>query len=437
MRFSDRAQTSEKQNTEGAAAGYDLGSAVAQISYCLPGETKPETVSQVAGGEDYQIPACLARHTGRELWLYGKDAKEAAERGEAVLVDRLLERAALGEPVEVDGEAYDPVALLALFLRRSFSLLAPIISPDRLEALAFTVEEVTKPVLDALAGAVSVLGLKAEHVFVVGRAESFFYYNINQPEELMRRGVLICELEPHLKTLLFSVNRRTTPMAAFVEEKEREDIRPVLPTGDAVEDDRNYSILDHSFAAAMEEVLEDGQVSTVYLLGDGFAGEWYRETLQVICAGRRVFLGNNLYSKGACYAARQRLLKDGAAKGYAFLGKDMLKANVGMHVSRRGEDAYLALLDAGVNWYEAGKECEFLLEEENVFTLRITPLNGRDVREVRVTLSGLPQRPARTSRIRMKMEMADASTVHVSLEDLGFGEFFPATHRFWEEQFSL
>ncbi len=437
MRFSDRAQASEKRNAEGAVAGYDLGESIAQISYCLPGETKPETVSQVAGGEDYLIPACLARRTDRELWLYGKEAKEAAGRGEAVLVDRLLERAALGEQLEVDGKTYDPVALLALFLRRTFSFLTPIVHPDRLESLVFTVENVTKPVIDALTGAVSILELKTKHVYIIGRAESFFYYNINQPEELMRRDVLACDFEARLKTLLFSVNRRTTPIAAFAEEKDLDGIRPVQPVGDAVADGRSYMQLDHAFAAAMKELLDGRQVSTIYLLGRGFAGEWYQETLPVLCEGRRVFLGNNLYSKGACYAARQRLSPDNTVKGYAFLGQDMLKANVGMHVSRRGEDAYLALLDAGVNWYDAGKECEFLLEEENVFTLRITPLDGRDVREVRVTLSGLPERPARASRIHMKMEMTDAGTVHVSLEDLGFGEFFPATHRFWEESFSL
>lgn len=437
MRFSDRAQSPKKQNTEGAVAGYDLGSAAAQISYCLPGEAKPETVSQVAGGEEYLIPAYLARRTDREIWLYGREAKEAAKRGEAVLVDRLLERAALGEQVEAAGASYDPVALLALFIRRTFSLLTPIVHPDRLESLVFTVEEVTKPVIDALTGAVSVLELKARHVFIIGRAESLFYYNINQPEELMRKDVLACDFEEHLRTFLFSVNRRTTPVAAFVEEKDWEDIRPAVPTGEKIEDGRNAMTLDHAFASAMGALLEGRQVSTVYLLGSGFAGEWYQESLRVICEGRRAFLGNNLYSKGACYAARGRLSADSTASGYAFLGRDMLKANVGLHVSRRGEDAYLALLDAGINWYDAKKESDFLLEEENVFTLRITPLDGKDVREVRVTLSGLPQRPARTSRIHMKMEMTDAATVHVSLEDLGFGEFFPATHRFWEESFSL
>ena len=40
-------------------------------------------------------------------------------------------------------------------------------------------------------------------------------------------------------------------------------------------------------------------------------------------------------------------------------------------------------------------------------------------------------------RIRMRMDMTDVETVRISMEDLGFGEFYPATHQFWEETFSL
>ena len=78
-----------------------------------------------------------------------------------------------------------------------------------------------------------------------------------------------------------------------------------------------------------------------------------------------------------------------------------------------------------------------MLEEENGFTLRITPLNGKEVREVVVTLKGLAKRPPRMTRIRMRMDMTDVETVRISMEDLGFGEFYPATHQFWEETFSL
>lgn len=437
--FLERKGNDAKLNTAaGAVIGYDLGSCTAQISYCLPASDQPETVSQIAGEEDFLIPALLAKRTDRDLWLYGKEAQECAARGEAEAVTALLEKAAAGTAVEVAGEQYDPVALLSLFLKRTLALLAPILHPDRAQAFVFTVEEVTGPVMEALHHAAALLELRTPSVYVIGRAESFFYYNISQPQELWIHDVLVCDFSlAHLKTLLFTANRRTTPVAAFVEEAEWTDVERAAWTGDETEDNREAMKLDRRFCYVLDEILADRQVTCVYLIGDGFAGEWYRESLPVLCRDRRVFLGNNLYSKGACYAGKERLDRGGISKGYAFIGKDMLKANLGMHVVRRGTDAYLALLDAGVNWYEAKKECDFLLEEKNTFSLRITPLNGKEVREVLVTLNGLPIRPARTTRIHMKVDMTDVQTVRISMEDLGFGEFFPASHKFWEETFLL
>ena len=33
--------------------------------------------------------------------------------------------------------------------------------------------------------------------------------------------------------------------------------------------------------------------------------------------------------------------------------------------------------------------------------------------------------------------MADLTTLRLNMEDLGFGEFFPATHQFWENTISI
>ena len=115
----------------------------------------------------------------------------------------------------------------------------------------------------------------------------------------------------------------------------------------------------------------------------------------------------------------------------------MLKANISLYVEKRGQDSCHPLLDAGTNWYDAKAEIDFLLEEENRFSLRITPLNGGEIRDVEIALTGLPQRPARTTRIHLQIDMADLTTLRLNMEDLGFGEFFPATHQFWENTISI
>ena len=363
----------KEENKRQATAGYDLTDAYAQISYCLPGEPCPKTISLQADQEQYLIPALLGRYTDQDLWVYGPKAQAAAAAGEVFLADGLLTKAAHQEMVEVGGQNYSSVALLSLFLKRTMSLLAPIVRPERLKALVFSVPEVSVPVLSAVTDAVGMLGLKNASLFLIGRAESFFYYNICQPEELWKQDVLLCDFSgTFLHTLLFTANRKTSPVACFVEEADWKEVA-------AGRED-----LDQCFLETMKAVIGDRNISCVYLIGEGFLGEWYQESLRFLCQERRVFLGNNLYSKGACYAARQRMTPGSVSEDYVFLGKDMLKANISLYVEKRGQDSCQPLLDAGTNWYDAKTEIDFLLEEENRFSLRITPLNGGEIRDVEI-----------------------------------------------------
>ena len=275
----------KEENKRQATAGYDLTDAYAQISYCLPGEPCPKTISLQADQEQYLIPALLGRYTDQDLWVYGPKAQAAAATGEVFLADGLLTKAAHQEIVEVGGQNYSSIALLSLFLKRTMSLLAPIVRPERLQALVFSVPEVSVPVLSAVTDAVGMLGLKNASLFLIGRAESFFYYNICQPEELWKQDVLLCDFSgTFLHTLLFTANRKTSPVACFVEEADWKEVAA------------GRKDLDQRFLETMKAVIGDRNISCVYLIGEGFLGEWYQESLRFLCQERRVFLGNNLYS---------------------------------------------------------------------------------------------------------------------------------------------
>ena len=84
----------KEENKRQATAGYDLTDAYAQISYCLPGEPCPKTISLQADQEQYLIPALLGRYIDQDLWVYGPKAQAAAATGEVFLADGLLTKAA-------------------------------------------------------------------------------------------------------------------------------------------------------------------------------------------------------------------------------------------------------------------------------------------------------------------------------------------------------
>lgn len=428
----------DRKSGTGAFIGYDISDRFAQISFWMPGADKPETLTQVMGEEQYMIPAVLCRRTDRDVWTYGREALKNAAAGDGILVENMLSKALAGESVEVDGESYEGAVLLSLFIKRSLSLLAGAVNPEKAGMFLFTLEKVDKQTVEVLSRVAALISLPPERVSCQSRAESFFYYNINQPEELWRHHVMVCDFSGrHMKLLMFEVNRHTRPVTVMI----REDDYPQLPREALPEEEAEREAvkqrMDSVFAAILGKVCEGKIIDTVYLIGDGFEGDWYTRSLPILCRGRRVFLGNNLYSKGACYGARAKQQPGENSSGYVYLGKDMLKANIGLEAAFRGEESYFALLDAGTNWYDAKRECDFLLNEDHAFSLRITPLSGREVKEVTVTLDGVPERPVRTTRIRLTVSLEDVDTVKLRMEDLGFGEMFPASHKIWEETFSL
>ena len=104
---------------------------------------------------------------------------------------------------------------------------------------------------------------------------------------------------------------------------------------------------------------------------------------------------------------QERLNKSAEGSEYIFLGNDKLKANIGMNILRQGEETYLALLDAGVNWYEAAKEFEFYLQDGNEITFIITPLVGKAGMMAQVVLEELT---ASTVRMRVRLFLEAENT---------------------------
>ena len=109
----------DKPHRGSVFVGYDLGERYTQISYCLFEESDVETVAPVVGTKQYNIPFMLCKRKGTNQWLYGKEAVRSAGEETMCPVDDILNFARKGTEIELDGETYDPVALLTLFIRKS------------------------------------------------------------------------------------------------------------------------------------------------------------------------------------------------------------------------------------------------------------------------------------------------------------------------------
>ena len=414
--------------------GYDLNEEYAQISYLMLEGEEPETVSVVAGSQLYNIPAVLCKRTEVNQWFYGREALKKAQDGEGILVTDLLGKALREEEVTVGEETFDAVAMLALFMKRSLSLLHFSVEPKQIAAFTITVEQLDQKAIEVLSRAATALSLGHGQIFFQSHLESFYHYVMHQPKELWNHQVGLFDFSgTYLKTYCLECNRRTRPMVAYIDAREYPEFLRETPEKESV----RYARFDREFTAVVQELLKGRIVSMAYMIGEGFDGGWCLESLRELCRGRRVFQGNNLYSKGACFGAKERFVKSKTEEQYVFLGNEKLKANVGMQVVRQGENAYLALLDAGHNWFEVQKECEVILESGNSLELLITPLTGGNQKSVEIVLEGLPRREKGTTRLKLLFQPVGEYRVRIRVEDLGFGDLVPATHQVWQEEFDI
>lgn len=413
-------------STDKMIIGYDLSFEYAQISYLRQNGETPETYALSHGSRQYNIPLCLFKRGGVNQWFLGKEAIAFSSQEEGTLIRGLLQNALEEKEIRIGEELLESVALLALFIKRSLYLPGKECRIEKVAGIMFTVPDLNEKMIALLQQLAVLLNLPDCKICFQSREESIYHYMTHQPKDLWNEDVLLFDHSHESITgYRFMKNSNTRPVVVFVESTDYGEL-----TGENEEKDGQFLQIVQQCAADLS--------NCVFLLGEGFNGEWCQDSLRLLCHNRRVFKGNDLYSKGACYGMQEKMIDhSGQTSNMIFLGKDKLKTNIGMDVSRQGEDSYLAILDGGENWYECHKEWDVILREGNTVRLKITPLDGRNVRYIEVVLDGLPQRENNLTRLHMDASMVNERILKIRIKDMGFGEMFPSSELSFTQEIDL
>jgi len=407
--------------------GYDLSDEYAQISYCRMDGSDMNTVSLSRDVEQYCIPVCLFKRSEVNQWFAGAEAVNYSEMDEGELVWDLWSKALIGDKIRVISEEFDPLSLLTLYVKRTLNLLTGLVDKNTVAGLMFTVPDLSPRAIEVLNIVTSAVDFEVLKAGFLSREESIFYYVTSGERDLWKYDVAVFDYHGDvMDSYRFFENKITKPVVAFVEKTTRN-----MPDG-------SDDIKDEEFLKTFRELTDGHVVTCGYLIGDGFNGQWCRESLKELCRNRRTFRGNNLYSRGACFAMIDRLrgLRP-EDKDIVFLGRDKLKANIGMDVVRKGKDSYLALLNGGDGWFDAKKTVDIILDKGNSFTLTVTPLDGRNVRKIEIVLDGLKEHEPKTVRIRLEAFMESEDCLRINMTDLGFGEFSPGSDQLFTQKIQL
>ncbi len=415
--------------------GFDLCDTSCGISYATDSKDI-RTVSLSLGSEEYVIPMALSKRHGAGQWFFGNEAYASSDAGESTLVENIYSKALAGEDTHIDGLVYGAGSLLTLYLKRAFGLLQSVGSFDRMDAVMFTLPEVTSQAMDILKESLKSLHIKTDKIYFLSHSECFFHFVSSQGEDRIHANpVLFTACDKGLCMTRLPINKRTSPKVVHAENSYFE-----LPKDRGALPDE----LDAAILKAAQSGTAFGQEFSYYLVGEDFTEEALSNSLKFMCSHGKVFGGTNLFSKGAVYALLEKM--DSANSGkkkdkneaeqpeYIFLGEDKLTSNIGMRLLSQGSEVYFALLDAGTCWYEAESDVEFYISGGNEVTLLVSSITGGSKSDVIITLEGYE---GELTRMRLYVSMSGFKTLSVVIEDIGLGAFTRTKANKWEEEITL
>ena len=406
----------------GDILGYDINEIYCQISFYSEEAQEPKTMETTL--DNFQIPLVIGKKA--DEWVIGSEAKRLLVTKMGPVADDLFRKSMKQEKIKLGEETYEAVWLLAKFVEVSLQNF------EQIEQLVFTVPNLSVDIGRVLKGIGQRAGVRKGSIYVQDYKESFCNYMLYQPKELWQYEAALFDCNRHeVKAFMLRKIRTafvTVDEVASAQMAELAAIYPVLNVDRAKD-------ADQCFKQFVQGVFDKKLVSSVFLVGEGFENNWYPQSLRVLCNGRRAFLGNNLYSKGACYTAHRRAL--GVVEGPIYLDETKMMDQICLKLRVYGQDKWQPIISWGTRWYESDTQFEILLEDASDIEIHVESLVGNEMQVIKVPLNGLPARNNYTLRLQVKTLFLDDKTCRISFKDIGFGEFFAPTDFYVEREIHL
>ena len=300
---------------------------------------------------------------------------------------------------------------------------------DDYSNVVMTMEEPTDENRDLLSSLLPKEFKERNDIHIITMQRAFVEYVFHQEKMMWDRNTLLFDYTGDtLNCVLIDQLRRSR----------KKGYRAEIKTIDLAEEGifRDAPDRDQLFSKMIRQFLAKNSASIIYLTGDGFEGNWMKKTLTCMCAGRRVFMGQNLYANGSCLLGlgTVNMMREGMI---LCEGPDMVYHTVGVITSEGGKANYVPITTIGKEWYNTRGSMDIIMDKSQRVEFFYHNTVENEIEVASCELEDIPKRPPKTTRLRLTVEFSSPTEGTILIEDMGFGQMFPGTHKITMFPFGL
>lgn len=413
--------------------GFDLGNDISQISCFDEQLFEPVCIGKQEGENDRHIQTILGiKDTGE--WLHGKDAIYAYNIGRCELIENFVDKIIHEEPVYAAGREVMPVELLETFFKKTLFSIREYEPDKSILKLVVTIQNLTRILSDNIYLALEALGIERERTVVQSHKQSYMHFVLNQNSEFWINDVGLFDFRNDgLHYYQLTVDKRKKPYIAGIIERDYSDNL----SSSMLIDEKYIDNLGYIFENVAQNAIYKQIISTLYMIGAGFSGDWADSAMRNLCSGRRVFKGQNLYVKGACYAAR-KMAGLSTGEDFIFIDDDMIAVHISTNVYINAGQQEVIIAKAGSLWYDIDSSIDLIPDEDSELQINVTNIITRETSKHFIPLDVVNQdRPSRMTRINVRVRFQDVHNCIITIKDKGFGDLYRSSDRISERIFEV
>ncbi len=405
--------------TKGLTIGIDYTDEYCQACYYSERHGGPESVS---GGTEllrYLIPSVLVYDPEKNEWAIGNSALRMEENPGMIVFRELMRNVRAGTTAFVAGKMYSYTQLMAVYFGKLLEFIQIRTSVMAVSSITVTMKYVDLEIKTALEEVFRILQVPTDRVRLLSNAESFGYYIINEEPQLWQEGALLFDFSSQ-GFFVKHMNVQFGPMQPLIYVNEYDF------SGDFHVGNLGSQVLreqmDERISNLYTDLMTRGGCASVFFTGEGFDEQWFVSTLRNISGTCRAFKGNNIYVKGACIAGYMR--EQGVTGEFSIICSGRTRASIYLEAWDHGDLKDILLSPAACDWYDAGYEGDFILENERAiaFTIVSVITGARDT--VEMDLGSFPARPSKTTRVQINISYRNEYECEITITDKGFGELY-------------
>ena len=425
--------------------GLDLGPEYTQLSYYNADKREPESVYHEEAKDTYMLPnimfySAYHKKTGDgqngcykfiDLSGWCAGAKASAYRFEenGTVVDRVYEETINNGSIDVEGRRYKASDLLVKMLVLHIKQFTDTLGGFVIKKLTVTVADTDPRIIHAVKGLKTALSLDQEQFNIVSHLDSGLCYIFAQPEPLRNNSVGLFDFGRDGLDFYRIDMTRKYPLIVTTQHTNYHERMNLRKFG------RYHEDMDEAFAEIVNECMDQVFVSSVFLTGVGFTDNWMKQSAAILCQGRRVFVGQNIYTKGACYRSLGGVYTESLSR-YFIDTEQTVKTNIGINLMD-DKNTFWPIVYGGLEWFNTrGKVEVFLDDTRRIQIVYQDILTEKELRET-IEIYGLPARPPKTTKLSIEVEYYGADKGAIVIRDLGFGNLYPTTNKIYRKEFDI